>query len=313
MEYARPKQSITTAEPLLKGVAHRSEDNATNGVDEEDQIQRPSTGGRVRPNAFESIFHLPVAPQYRRQSLVLNALTIQWENEGAARRINSDGSSVPLSFEEVCSKVHANDLADVKFDFSLMNAREKERLLMRACPLSAVTSNFGQQFASASSGDDEFKLSRPVAVCDDFLSHAWKTDRMLKWQALAYNYNLRTSSIVWVVLHVLGMICCQAIRPDNPRTLSYEITVVVMVVYIPMIAQLYTLAYGMQLRSLLGVTLPDVFLDKLCINQTHVGLKQLGISGLETFLRHSKRMVLLYDEFTYTRLWCAFESAMFAR
>ena len=56
-----------------------------------------------------------------------------------------------------------------------------------------------------------------------------------------------------------------------------------------------------------------MFLDKVCINQNHAGLKTLGINGLETFLKYSKQMVLLYDERTYTRLWCAFESAMFSR
>ena len=49
------------------------------------------------------------------------------------------------------------------------------------------------------------------------------------------------------------------------------------------------------LPALTGRREPSVFLDKVCINQSHVGLKALGINGLETFLKYSRRMVLLYD------------------
>merc|ERR1719428_2480850 len=57
---------------------------------------------------------------------------------------------------------------------------------------------------------------------------------------------------------------------------------------------------------------PSVFLDKLCIHQENEGLKVLGIRSLETFVRNSKCLVLLYDSMTFERLWCTFETAMFA-
>jgi hypothetical protein len=84
-----------------------------------------------------------------------------------------------LTFEELHQRVHRNDVANLDgLDLNALTVEEKEHLIMRATPLAVATANFAQQFGSSVAGDAEFKLSKPVKVCDDFLSHAWQTDRI---------------------------------------------------------------------------------------------------------------------------------------
>ena len=237
----------------------------------------------------------------------LSSAAIEWDGAAAVK-----AKSGRLTFAEIYRRVHKNEVDGMDFQFGEFTQAEKEHLIMRGAPLSAVMRDRAAQFASSTSGDSEFKLSGPVAACDDFLSHAWQTDRLQKWMALMYTYNLKASAGAWLIAHVLGMLYCHATAPANPRELSYLAMVFVAVVVVPLIVQLVVLVYGLpRVRSINSE--PVVFLDKVCINQCHSGLKTLGINGLETFLKYSKRMVLLYDESTYTRLWCAFESAMFSK
>jgi len=52
-----------------------------------------------------------------------------------------------------------------------------------------------------------------------------------------------------------------------------------------------------------------VFLDKVCINQTDSQKKQDGIDGLGGFIKHSKKLMVLWDPSYFTRLWCTLEMA----
>ena len=132
--------------------------------------------------------------------------------------------------------------------------------------------------------------------------------RLNKWCALAFTYNFTASLFAWFVTHIAGACVCYALAPADRSTIGFEyrLQCFVTAVIVPIAAQAFVLVYGLPALSLGSE--PSVFLDKVCINQNHIGLKTLGINGLETFLKYSKRMVLLYDVGTYKRLWCAFES-----
>ena len=234
----------------------------------------------------------------------LNTKSVEWEKVTRAVR------SSRHTFKDLYSMVHQNDVSSLDFDFDALSAEEKEHLIMRAAPLSVAMKGFAAQFSSSVAGDAEFKLSKPVKACDDFLSHAWATERLEKWCALAYTYNFNASVVAWFVAHMAGLCVCAALAPADRSTIGseYRLKCFVTAVIMPIVVQGAVLVYGLP-----GPTERSVFLDKVCINQNHAGLKTLGIKGLETFLKYSKRMVLLYEPGTYKRLWCAFESALFSR
>lgn len=55
----------------------------------------------------------------------------------------------------------------------------------------------------------------------------------------------------------------------------------------------------------------SVWLDKLCIHQIRSDLKALGVQNLDVFVACSDRMILLWDESYFSRLWCNLEIATF--
>ncbi|CAE7221658.1 unnamed protein product [Symbiodinium microadriaticum] len=56
-----------------------------------------------------------------------------------------------------------------------------------------------------------------------------------------------------------------------------------------------------------------VWLDKACINQVELDEKQLAIAALPDFLKQSSRVLVLWDETYFSRLWCNLEMATFAK
>ena len=56
-----------------------------------------------------------------------------------------------------------------------------------------------------------------------------------------------------------------------------------------------------------------VFLDKICINQEDARLKAEGVMSIGGFLKHSRRMLVCWDETYCTRLWCTFELGAFLK
>ena len=56
-----------------------------------------------------------------------------------------------------------------------------------------------------------------------------------------------------------------------------------------------------------------IFLDRICIHQTDLERKRLGILSLGGFLRHSEEMLVLWDATYPSRLWTVFELAAFLK
>ena len=56
-----------------------------------------------------------------------------------------------------------------------------------------------------------------------------------------------------------------------------------------------------------------IFLDRLCINQYDEREKTLGVMSLGACLKHSKRIMILWDDTFCHRLWCLFELAAFLK
>mmetsp|Transcript_472 Transcript_472/g.441 ORF Transcript_472/g.441 Transcript_472/m.441 type:complete len:85 (+) Transcript_472:149-403(+) len=47
-----------------------------------------------------------------------------------------------------------------------------------------------------------------------------------------------------------------------------------------------------------------VFLDKCCISQTDIELKNIGIHHISSFLSRSDGLVILWSTDYFSRLWC---------
>ena len=56
-----------------------------------------------------------------------------------------------------------------------------------------------------------------------------------------------------------------------------------------------------------------MFLDKLCIAQHDVALKEQGILGLAAFLDIADELTVLWSPRTLQRLWCVYELSTFLR
>ena len=55
----------------------------------------------------------------------------------------------------------------------------------------------------------------------------------------------------------------------------------------------------------------SLWVDKLCIHQTDLELKAKQIAALPVFVAHASRMLILWDETYFERLWCNLELATF--
>jgi len=65
------------------------------------------------------------------------------------------------------------------------------------------------------------------------------------------------------------------------------------------------------LRSLLGIPGPTLFLDKTCIDQVDEQRKRRGIQSLAAFVRHSNKMLVIYSDTYLHKLWTVYELACF--
>jgi hypothetical protein len=216
---------------------------------------------------------------------------------------------VDLTYDELYDRAHSNDMDFVRFDSEKLTEKEQERLIVRATSALEVLRRFGAQLRSNAASKQEYDKSWPVERLDEFLSHSWQTNRWSKTLTLSYHYNFSFANAVYMLLSFVGFAICFLTDSTHRETVECQIISIVVMLLVPLIGFITVLCFGMRIRCSRG---PSVFLDKLCIHQTNSNLKVLGISNLDTLVRRSDRLVLLYDSMTFERLWCAFESAMFA-
>ena len=191
---------------------------------------------------------------------------------------------------------------------------------LRGLSLSTVLANRARLFAEEGKAAREdptgtFALSRPVQYLSHFMSHSWRTGRLVKYAALCVHFNLRRAAIASAFVNFLAF----TYVTFNMSTFFWRFEQ-------PHLADGRE-AIGSGVCELLAPTvftavlflghLPfddgTFFLDIACISQDDARKKATGIASLGAILDRSERMLVMCDGNYFSRLWCLFELSAFAK
>ena len=155
-----------------------------------------------------------------------------------------------------------------------------------------------------------FHRSRPVCAIDCFVSHAWRSEGSRKWMALAlHEAGLVPLAVALLACLAMGLIQRSVKLPGNVRLVAenriafyvspYEYTAGLLAA----VASIFLLLAMQRTRT--------YFVDAACIHQTNRALKTQGIRHLAGYVAMSSKLLVLWDENYFNRLWCVYELAMF--
>ncbi|CAE8600350.1 unnamed protein product [Polarella glacialis] len=202
--------------------------------------------------------------------------------------------------------------------------------VFRACLLSTVLHSFAVVFEARITGivgagtvkPEEVKLQDTdhseadaifyegavVRAIDYFISHVWTAPRWSKALALHYHANIvaatSVATLFWLGAAVV-LVYSKGISAYGGRA---DLLVPVLV-WFPLSTFFVVFFFGHMMFPWLGRK--QVWLDKLCIHQTRIDLKVLGVTALPEFVANSNRMLILWSEAYFERLWCNAEIATF--
>ncbi|CAE6971381.1 unnamed protein product, partial [Symbiodinium sp. CCMP2592] len=161
-------------------------------------------------------------------------------------------------------------------------------------------------------GGRVFEKSTETENVDIFISHSWSAGTRPKFLALCLYFNLgvavKCSIATWFAVVVL-LVSCFGLTGLGGSYLALPC-----LVYLPLATFLVVFIFAQQLFggfSWFGGQ--SVWLDILCVHQTDMARKAEQIAALPTFVAHSSRMLILWDDTYFSRLWCNLELATFVR
>ncbi|CAK9076259.1 Uncharacterized protein SCF082_LOCUS36839 [Durusdinium trenchii] len=174
--------------------------------------------------------------------------------------------------------------------------------LVRGVPLRFCLHGLGKYWSMTRKAD--FDLSEKTDHIDHFLSHDWGTSRSLKVMTLLIVFNSCAAAVATsLVVLLLSITASTGLIPPKlwpwlplPGFLCY----------------VSILLFWQDVRLLCRRPLL-AFLDKLCIAQHDLHLKEQGIRGLGSFLRCSRNLNILWSERYFSRLWCCYEVAAYLK
>ncbi|CAE7366189.1 Gstm5 [Symbiodinium sp. CCMP2592] len=151
---------------------------------------------------------------------------------------------------------------------------------------------------------------------DAFISHSWHSGPWLKCFALCFDYNLGRAAVASVATFLLSSMSLYLSAAGDQShyaqdALATSVWVLPLTVDLPMVV-FFTLFFFGHLVAQEQPT-STVWLDKACIYQVELDEKQQAIAALPDFLKQSARVLVLWDETYFSRLWCNLEIATFAR
>lgn len=167
-----------------------------------------------------------------------------------------------------------------------------------------------------------FALSEPTTEFEAFISHSWCSPGFHKYLALLFE-----EATHWALLAAIlagGLVFCWQktnywpwLQPFNYRITSefepfFEVekfsspweylasacAAVVVLIFFP---------------GRFNCKRKRFFLDCACIHQTDMRLKKAGIRHLAGFVAMARSMVIMWDGFYFSRLWCLYELGVFCK
>lgn len=197
---------------------------------------------------------------------------------------------------------------------------------IRGIPLTSLLSGFGRLFARGGAMAREqpefvYSCSRQVETLDAFVSHSWAASRIQKFVALLMYFNawpvylccfFMATCMILLELHYFERLMPDWLLVEMPDNLNDRAVIQTKYLILPTISVLVPVLL-LNWHRVSGCGRKSLFLDIACICQNDAAKKARGIESLGALLDRSETMIVLLDESYFTRLWCAFEVACFAK
>lgn len=203
----------------------------------------------------------------------------------------------------------------------LENAKPLDQGILRGLAKESLLTAGPWLLRNAAGSADTYALSKPLGDqnLDEFISHTWRSNMWLKYLILLFHFNGRTAFVAGHVVALVTFLAQMILKFafGIPLPVLFNLGVPGGAIrhtgfsfWFGGVAASVTLFFGHRLFPLLQGPC-YTFLDKVCIHQTDPILKAQGIRSLGTFLERSRRMLVLWDDDYFERLWCTFELAAF--
>ena len=166
---------------------------------------------------------------------------------------------------------------------------------------------FGDKVGDMSTAAEDFETLPVVTTVDVFVSHAWSTSAGLKYLGICHYLNLgaavKAACTAWMFTGACLVVQAGGVsRVATASGASGLLELVGMLVYWPMLVFFLVYFLGHRWHR------ERYWFDKLCVHQHDPEMKNRAICSLPLFVMNSRRLLVLWDESYFERLWCARDS-----
>ena len=165
--------------------------------------------------------------------------------------------------------------------------------------------------AEEAAADDAYFESRRVDSVDVFVSHVWNANRYLKALAMYFHCNCRVALVASYLTFGVAVVVIGTLD-DGLVSYGGNDTIALFLIYLP-IAVFFVLFFtAHHIAPLVTRRETTFWFDKLSVHQTRERLKLAGITALPEFVAKSDRMLILWNDSYFERLWCVGEVSTFS-
>jgi len=239
-----------------------------------------------------------------------NLETLEEETQEAATEI--------LHSEEVARRTRRLTTAEGSKSGSMLSITLKDKTLLRATDIGHVLAGCGRCLKAMSLLDHTltadqasamFAKSREVTGIDYFISHCWMDGRLSKVLALWIHSNLGAAFLSSACVGVTAAVLRGTdVLPASARVSVSDVHGFPYALLSGTIAFLWGLACAHHVFLALGKR-SRYFFDKFCVHQAIPDQKKQAVASFGAFVGHSRRLLLLWSPFYFSRLWCTLEIA----